>query len=321
MSSRYKKTVNGYLLTVVLCALIVGLIDIYVHVKWWIGWTTFFVTVGTFCSFALSTFLSTFITSLFLPNWDDDDDKILFVCAETLFAGFASIPLWYLYAYKSGISNFWSVWMPVVSVGVPFALNLVIFRKIATASREDREAKTVLVNEYKRKWGDLLLGKDGCSNFRALVEQRRQDINIRYAKYACMRQVFRFGNIDFSLVDAFVEKFSDILSGKNWWYGHIHNGNSLHFVENFRGNSAENFWICREWNFNIEKPTPSFAVFNTVIKIDGSFYSVAIKILVTGECLLYMYNEREDENEGAEKEFKSWDEMLKFLDKKIGLES
>jgi hypothetical protein len=34
-----------------------------------------------------------------------------------------------------------------------------------------------------------------------------------------------------------------------------------------------------------------------------------------------MYNEREDENEGAEKEFKSWDEMLKFLDKKIGIES
>jgi hypothetical protein len=209
--------------------------------------------------------------------------------------------------------------MPAVSVGVPFALNLVIFRKIATAFREDGEEKTLLVNEYKRKWGDLLLGKEGCSNFRALVEQRRQEINIRYAKYACMRQVFRFGNIGFSLVDTFVEKLSDILSGKNWWYGDIHNDDLLHYVEYYNGNSAENFWIWREWNFNIEKPTPSFAVFNTVFKINGSFYRVAIKILVTGECLLYMYNEHEDENEGAEKEFKSWDEMLKFLDKKIGI--
>ena len=56
----------------------------------------------------------------------------------------------------------------------------------------------------------------------------------------------------------------------------------------------------------------------TEFKSNGYSVLVAIKISVTGECLLVMDGKRV---KYSENEFNSIDEMLKFLDKKIGIES
>ena len=206
--------------------------------------------------------------------------------------------------------------MPVVSIGLPLMVNIALYKSCLTASIKDKESDTQVLDEWRRKWEAFLLGREESEKFKRLVERRRQEINIKYAEYGCMRQILP-SRVAFSLVDAFVEEFYYILEGKFWWNGKVYRDE---YSISSHNEDEKLYWIKRRWNFNVEKPSSSFAIFDTELYFNGYLYVAAIKILVTGECALCMKKYSSDD-EGSEKEFKSWDEMLKFLDKKLGIES
>ena len=122
---------------------LVGIFDIYVHIKWWISWATFFVTFGTFCSFAVLTFFSGLILySKKRRQLIDDEEQLLIILAESVFTGLISISLKYLCAYNPGLPHFWKIIMPVVSIGLPLMVNIALYKSCLTASIKDKESDT-----------------------------------------------------------------------------------------------------------------------------------------------------------------------------------
>ena len=88
-SCKKEAVADSFLIFIVIGFCLVGLFDIYVHIKWWISWPTFFVTFGTFCSFAVLTFFSGFILHFPIKRRRliDDDAQLLIILAESVFTG------------------------------------------------------------------------------------------------------------------------------------------------------------------------------------------------------------------------------------------
>ena len=201
--------------------------------------------------------------------------------------------------------------MPAVCVGIPFVSNIVISKKVISALAMDRAANMQAENVWKRKlekWEEFRLGIDGIAKFKSIVECRRQEMNIRYAKKACMRQIVP-SKVVFAITDSYVEESTLSVSSRSYV-------DKCFEVYMERGFFDDLNWS--KWRFDLDRPMSSFGAFVTEIKYQGKSYCVGIKISEVGDILLCM------DGKGIkylEKEFKSWDEMLKFLDNKIGIEA
>ena len=316
----YKENVFWtFCLIVTIVALLTGLSDIYIHIKYWINWQSFFITLGLWCLSSLIAFgcgrifyyllyenYGTFISVL----KSTDHEKLFMVLSfiEGALSGWLSIALWYYSSYHE-LSNFWLIWMPTISIGVPILMNTVFLIAFIRASNKEEKLASSIVDSWKKKWNSFKLGEKEAERFQYTLEEIRRKINLKYSVSNCMR-LLAPDQIEFMYVDAFLRNLrvhrkeeDSLFEGlfKAWF-------NEGYFEEIDRS----------KWCFDADRPMHSFGGFATEFKSNGYSVLVAIKISVTGECLLVMDGKRV---KYSENEFNSIDDMLKFLDKKIGIES
>jgi hypothetical protein len=301
---------------VTIVALLIGLSDIYIHIKYWINWQSFFITLGLWCLSSLTAFGCGWIFfyllyenyRAFRMHHEVEWTLKAFPITEAVLSGWLSIALWYYSSYH-GLSNFWLIWVPIISIGLPFLMNIVFLLSFIRASNKEEMLASSIVDSWKKKWDSFTLGDKEAERFQYTLEEIRRKINLKYSTSNCMR-LLAPDQIEFMYVD-------DFLSGLC-----VHRKEKISlFAVLFKAWLKDGYFeeIDRsKWCFDADRPMHSFGGFATEFKSNGYSVLVAIKISVTGECLLVMDGKRV---KYSENEFNSIDEMLKFLDKKIGIES
>lgn len=304
---------------VTIVAFLIGLFDIYIHIKYWINWQSFFITLGLWCLSSLIAFGCGWIFYYLLyENYgafrDElywyDAKKILMLLStiEGILSGWCSIALWY-YSSCHGLSNFWLIWVPTISIGLPFLMNIIFLIAFIMASYREEKLASSIVDSWKKKWNSFTLGAKEAERFQSILEEIRRKINLKYSTSNCMRLIAP-DQIVFMYVDDFLRHLCVHFKKKVRLFDRL--------FQAWRNDGYFKKIDGSKWCFDADSPMHSFAGFATEFRGRGHLVLVAIKISVTGECLLVM------DGKGvkySENEFNSIDEMLKFLDKKIGIES
>ena len=295
-----KKVDKAFITILVAACIILSAVDIFIHIKWWGGIGLFFSTVGAFALFGLISFvfLGIFLDKTHTKKIDD------ILIAGALAVALLFVPIKYLHFYNPMLPSFWLVCTPFVCIVSWLLILIPFYVKHKIAFNKDKETEEMKRMRWSNMWSSFILDEDAIACFKEVVEHKRRGLNLRYAKYNCMRQVLP-ACVVVKIANADMEELQN--QRELPWF----------FEDSMNDGYFDELNISK-WCFAVEHPMPSFAGFITEFKFDGRRAYVAIKMSVTGECLVCMDGKR---MKYSETEFRSWDEMLKFLDKKLGIEA
>jgi hypothetical protein len=218
------------------------------------------------------------------------------------------VPIKYLHFYSLSLPGFWLICTPIVCIVSSLFIIIPYFVIYQVAFDKDRLADELKFKKWINDWDCFIMEPDVIEKFKKEVECRRRELNLRYAKYNCMRQVLP-ARIVVEIANKYIEELQHFLKSQR---------ELPCFFEDSMNEGYFDELDNTKWCFDVEHPMASFAGFVTEFKFNGRHAYVAIKMSVIGECLLVI------DGKGvkySENEFKSFDEMLVFLDKKLGIEA